>query len=373
MKLQFFVFICIAYAIQIEAQRPFIKASNPLVDIRVDDELFRGQWTIVPEAKPDVYEVKGGNKRITFYTDMDSITFTVQIGAVIDFDIVLNGVAAWTQIKCIDSYLDVLKKGKAYDNNDTCTFPRFEYQAMNNTNLVALRHDLKLDSIAGTGNEVSKVLNLMHWIHNLIPHDGNHENPTIKNAMSMIQVCKNDKRGLNCRGLATVLNECYLSLGMKSRFVTCMPKDTVFQDCHVINMVWIAALDKWIWVDPTNDAYVMDENGVLLSIEEVRHRLIVGGTLIVNPDANWNHKSSVSVEDYLYNYMAKNLYRLESPIVSQYDTETNTEEKSLQYIELIPLDGFQQKPKYKKEYNSKFKTTYHFYKTNNAEVFWKKE
>ena len=372
MKLQFFVFICIVYTIHIEAQRPFIKASNSLVDIRVDNELSKGQWTIVPEAKPDIYEVMGGNKRVTFYTDLDSITYTVHVGDAIDFDIILNGVTAWTQIKCIESYLDILKKGRQYNNDDSFSFPIFEYQDLNNPNLVALRSELNLDSIAGSGSEASKAINLMHWIHNLIPHDGSHENPIIKNAMSMVQVCKNEKRGLNCRGLATVLNECYLALGMKSRFVTCMPKDTNFQDCHVINMVWINELNKWIWIDPTNDAYVMDENGTLLSIEEVRHRLIHGGTLIVNPDANWNRKASVTKEDYLYNYMAKNLYRLECPIISEYDTETGKNNKSIQYVELLPLDAFQQKPKYKKENGSQTTTTYHFYKTNNPEAFWKK-
>jgi hypothetical protein len=132
-----------------------------------------------------------------------------------------------------------------------------------------------------------------------------HDNPIVKNAMNMITECRRDKKGLNCRGLATVLNECYLSMGFKSRFVTCMPRDSVFTDCHVINMVWSNDLKKWLWMDPTNDAYVMNEQGQLLGIAEVRERLINGKPLILNPDANWNHKSSAVKEEYLCNYMAK--------------------------------------------------------------------
>jgi hypothetical protein len=71
-------------------------------------------------------------------------------------------------------------------------------------------------------------------------------NPAVKNAMSMIAVCKRDNRGLNCRGLATVLNECYLAMGFKSRFVTCLPKDSlnIDPDCHVINAVYSNTLKK---------------------------------------------------------------------------------------------------------------------------------
>ncbi len=79
----------------------------------------------------------------------------------------------------------------------------------------------------------------------------------------MIAVCRKDNRGLNCRGLATVLNECYLAMGFSSRLVFRLPKDSlgVDPDCHVINMVFVPSLKKWIWTDPTNDAYVMNERG----------------------------------------------------------------------------------------------------------------
>ncbi len=87
-------------------------------------------------------------------------------------------------------YMYILKKASAYNQSDKRELPAFTYQSADNPNLAALRKSLNLDSIAGTGNEVSQILNLMHWIHNLIPHDGNHENPTAKNAMSMIAVCK---------------------------------------------------------------------------------------------------------------------------------------------------------------------------------------
>jgi len=269
-------------------------------------------------------------------------------------------------------YLYILRKAEKYNNADNRKLPAFTYQSSDDPHLVALRKAFNLDSIAGTGNEVSKILNLLHWIHNLVPHDGNHGNPDVMNAMNMIAVCKKGNRGLNCRGLATVLNECYLSMGIKSRFITCMPKDSlgVDQDCHVINMVYCTSLKKWLWIDPTNDAYVMNEKGELLSIEEVRDRIINNKPLILNPDANWNHKSSQTKEDYLLNYMAKNLYKLECPVNSEYDLETKTENKKLIYITLLPLDYFKQSPDKEEHTNAENKTTFITYLTNNSQLFW---
>ncbi len=276
------------------------------------------------------------------------------------------------KLKKTGDYLSILKRANAYNLSDKRTIPEFTYQASNNPNLVELRKGFNLDSIAGKGTDVLKILNLMHWIHDLVPHDGMNGNPEMKNAMSMLEVCKKESRGLNCRGLALVLNECYLSLGIKSRVVTCLPKDSlkIDQDCHVINSVYSESLKKWIWIDPTFDAYVMNEKGELLSIEEVRERLISDKTLILNPDANWNNKSTQTKEDYLENYMAKNLYILECLSTSEYNMETSAEGKTFNYIKLIPLDYFEQTPDKTEEKGEKSNSLWITYKTNNPNLFW---
>lgn len=268
-------------------------------------------------------------------------------------------------------YMYILKNAAAYNNSEKRELPAFTYQSSDDANLVALRNGFNLDSIAGKGNEVSKMINLMHWLHNLIPHDGNHSLPQVRNAMSMISVCKKDNRGLNCRGLSTVLNECYLAMGFKSRLVTCIPKDSfgIDPDCHVINAVYSNSLKKWLWMDATNDAYVMNEKGELLSIEEVRDRLVNDKPVIVNPDANWNRKESVSKEEYLYKYMAKNLYLFQCATNSEYDLETPADSKKVVFVQLLPTEYFKQEPLVADETGGKLKYT--LYKTNNASGFWK--
>jgi hypothetical protein len=344
----------------VKAQKNLItvKSNSTLVDIREDKKLLKKVWTISPEIKPDVHQTDA--KKVTFYTDIDSITAKINPkDSVFTFVILLNGKdSAVTQIKYQKSKLRILKTAAKYDNTDRSYIPNFTYQSSDNPKLVTLRKELKLDSIAGEGNEISKILNLMHWLHSLIAHDGVNGNPEVKNALNMIAVCKKEGRGLNCRGLAMVLNECYLSLGIKSRYVTCLPKDTTDLDCHVINMVYSNDLNKWIWIDPSFDAYVINEKGELLGIEEVRERLINGKTLILNHDANWSRKQSMTKEHYLENYMAKNLYKMETPLVSEYNTETPEKGKVIKYIQLIS------------SVDIPIKTSYETYFTRNPTLFW---
>ena len=367
----FLLLILIGQTTFAQKKLPIIKANSTSVDIKDDNQLRKNAWTIVPEEKLDVYTTSA--KKVTFYTDIDSISFKVEPKKQYDFVILLNGKdSARTQIKYEPSRLDILKGAGKYNYADNRFVPKFSYQSADNPNLQKIRQDLKLDSIAGKGSELSQIFNLLHWVHNLVRHDGSSNNPTLKNAIELINICKVENRGVNCRMLATILNECYLSMGIKSRYITCMPKETNFDDCHVINMVYSKELEKWIWIDPTFDSYVMDEKGNLLGIQEVRERLVKGLPLVLNADANWNRENLQTKEDYLDNYMAKNLYRLQTPLNSEYDTETWKSGKEVTYIELLPIDGIEQTPQKKEQTNNSTGVKFIYYKTNNPNLFWTK-
>jgi hypothetical protein len=352
---------------------PTIKATSKKVDVRDGDNFMKGDWNITPEAKPDIYTTSSKGKKVTFYTDLDSISVRITTTTKFDFIILLNDTTkALTEIQYKPGYLDILKGSDKYNINDNRPIPKFTYQSMDNQNLVKIRKDFNLDSVAGKGNEIYRILSLMHWVHNIVKHDGSSNNPALRNAIDLIAVCKKENRGVNCRMMATILNECYLSMGIKSRFITCWPKDTTDIDCHVINMVYSNSLNKWIWIDPTFDAYVMNEKGELLGIQEVRERLINGKTIILNPEANWNRQNSQTKENYIEFYMTKNLYRLRTPVVSEYDTETSRTGKELTFVDLIPFDGTGQTPQKKEETEIGTGMKFTYYKTNNPIIFWTK-
>lgn len=353
-----------------------IKATANRVDIRDGKTINRQSWIVSPKLKPDVY-ITSSNK-VTFITDRDSIFFQVRPNpGVYDFVILLNGKdSAYTQIKYQPSYLEKLRKAARYNPLDKRFVPHFTYQSQDSSELRRIRRELKLDSIAGKGPELLRIFNLMHWVHNAVRHDGSSMNPDKKNATDLLSICKKEKRGINCRMMATMLNECYLAIGIKSRFVTCMPREKNFDDCHVINMVYSYELAKWIWIDPTFDAYVMDDKGNILGIAEVRDRLIKGLPLVLNADANWNHQQLQTKDYYLKQYMAKNLYRLQCPVSSECNTETYADEKTVIYTELLPLDALEQEPQRSEdsEPSMQRRTRNHvvLYKTNNPALFWTK-
>jgi hypothetical protein len=73
---------------------PVIRSNVSSVSI-LDGKVFKKEgWNLVPEAKPDVYDVallEGIPHKVTFYTDMDSISFLVALGKSYDFMIDWNG------------------------------------------------------------------------------------------------------------------------------------------------------------------------------------------------------------------------------------------------------------------------------------------
>jgi len=231
----------------------------------------------------------------------------------------------------------ILQKSAPYKNEQIKDVPAFRYQSADAAELVRFKKEFNLDSVAGKGDEISKIKNLLSWVHNVVRHDGSSDNPLSRNGKDIIAVCKKDNRGVNCRMMATILKDVYLAEGFKARVVTCMPKDTADFDCHVINVVWSNTLNKWVWMDPTFNAYVSDAQGNLLNIEEVRERLKTGGDLTLNEDANWNNKNKQTKAYYLDYYMSKNLYWIQCAVNSTWDLETyKADDPAVEYINLYP-------------------------------------
>ncbi|GAB6983174.1 transglutaminase-like domain-containing protein [Prevotella dentasini] len=231
--------------------------------------------------------------------------------------------------------LVILQEAKGYRKENTDTMPTFTYRT-DDINLRNLHEYFKLDSVAGTGDEVSKIKNILAFVHNAIRHDGSNYALCEVDAIDIYNYHKATGRGVNCRLLAIALNEMYLSMGFASRYVTCLPKDSTDGDCHVINTVYSRQINKWIWVDPTFNAYVMDENGNLLSIAEVRERLRTGQPLVLNETANWNNQEKETKEHYLDYYMAKNLYWMQCVVDSRFNPESRYRPLESRYVTLVP-------------------------------------
>lgn len=207
--------------------------------------------------------------------------------------------------------------------------------------LTRTREYFNLDSVAGDGDDISRIKNLLYWVHDLVRHDGGSNWPSCHfNLVDLYETAKKEERGYNCRFMAMMLAEALLAEGIPARYLTCQPKAYDDDpDCHVITMAWSDSLGKWIWVDPTFAAYVTDENGLLLHPGEVRYRLQNDLPLVLNEDANWNHESNETKEHYLDYYMAKNLYVISCNLMQQSEPEGTTNHPKGKSVALIP-EGF---------------------------------
>lgn len=221
-------------------------------------------------------------------------------------------ITGWASAQIDTPELGELRQGKEYNISQKQTFPDFSYQSSDHEDLTKIRTKYGLDAIAGKGSDIERAKRLLKWFHEEVPHN---DAPNIEslNAISIIDSYRTKKQAHGCYPLSIAMNEVFLAMGFQSRTVICFSgRYPSPEGGHVINSVYIPSLKKWIYMDPQDNAYIMDEKDNLLSIAEVRERLISGGVLKLNADANYHGKAD-DLNDYLYTFMAKNLYRLICP------------------------------------------------------------
>lgn len=244
---------------------------------------------------------------------------------------------AWNLGDDVKTELDILKEAPAYARDGSMIL-RFRYAEPNDSMLILTREHFNLDSIAGNSDDISRIKNLLYWVHNNIRHDGsNGLAPGPRNLRNTYESARRDSCGYNCRALAICLTEALLAEGITARYITCLPKAwETDNDCHVICVAWSESLGKWVWVDPTFAAYVTDENGTMLHPGEVRYRIQNDLPIVLNSDANWNNEFEETKEEYIDSYMAKNLYILETTTFNQAEPEGESGHEQGVNVALVP-------------------------------------
>lgn len=136
-----------------------------------------------------------------------------------------------------------------------------------------LKSKYNIEKIAGERTELQKSLRLMDEFSSRLKHKSNYDNHIEMNAVSLLEYSlDNRNHGINCRSKAQILNEMCLALNIYARKVWIMPNSKYDGDCHVVNEIWDSELNKWIMLDITNNEYWCDENGVPLSVLEIRYK-----------------------------------------------------------------------------------------------------
>ncbi len=170
---------------------------------------------------------------------------------------------------------------------------------------------LDLDALAASEKTTwEKAVELAVFVAKNIPHNNQKEWLQERNAITLWEYSRRFPSGFNCRWHSTILSELMLSIGIKNRFITCLPEDKDDGDCHVVNIVWLPENEQWAMIDSDMVEYVTGEGGKLLSLAEMREYVIAGKPFTVNvlPGFENSWVAAESGLKYMQAYWAKNLY-----------------------------------------------------------------
>ena len=218
----------------------------------------------------------------------------------------------------------------------------FHYGSSTDLNLKKLRDTYDLETIAGQGSEIDRIINLMSWVYRLAGHANEPKIPSERNAFTLIHMAKVEQRPINCYMKTVILNEVYLSMGFCSRYTHLLPHSNEEQESHFITSVYLHSLGKWILMDSDFGVYVTDEKGNILGVSEIRRRLIgeesmkiihVGRSALAK--LRTNLVNFIEGTDYHW-YLSKNIFKIRCPKNSMFNQES---EPVRVHYELIP-DGY---------------------------------
>ena len=252
-----------------------------------------------------------------------------------------------------DTYIELLRKAEPY-RADKASF-RFEY-IQDTARRRLTREYFRLDTIDNpTAETWDRTLALARFVARNIPHANQSVQPERRNAIDLWEYTRNVEPAFNCRLHSIMLHELLLACDITNRYVTCLPADSLEQDCHVVNIVWLPEHKKWAMADSDMRAYVTDSDGTPLSLSQMRERYINGAAMEIHPLLNEGQPF-----DYTYyrTYWSKNLYWFECAEQTSYDIETAPWDKRGRVVVLRP-EGF-----------TPFDTPPHSVHTQDAERFW---
>ncbi|KQC01751.1 pepsin/retropepsin-like aspartic protease family protein [Pedobacter sp. Hv1] len=120
--------LCVLIAQQLTAQQPLpiLKTNSNVVSIRDGKNYRKNTWKLTPQAKLDIYYTGLPQKegKVTFISDIDSISFNVKYGKTYDFIVLLNNKdTCYTRISAnYDGINSPIKIKKQTNSSDTIPF-----------------------------------------------------------------------------------------------------------------------------------------------------------------------------------------------------------------------------------------------------------
>ncbi len=197
-----------------------------------------------------------------------------------------------------------------------------------------IREYFQLDTLYDeTATTWEKSLAVARFVATNIPHANQTIQPEKRNAIYLWEYTKNTEPAFNCRLHSIMMFELLSAIGIEATYITCMPEDSNDSDCHVVNQVWLPELGKWVMIDSDSGGfYATDNDGNLLSLQEMRESYIQGSPILYHPQ----FAETGSSDNWYYDYMAKNTYWFSCWESIHFDQEPAAGKDAGRYIHLVP-------------------------------------
>lgn len=237
-----------------------------------------------------------------------------------------------------DNYIYLLKKFNDYSTGSTSWSKCYTISDSSDKGLLDLKRKYNLNNLAIKNNEIERCLMAMEWTFQHLLFRNYSEFNEKLNAANILEFSRKNHKTVNCLCHATVLTEVLLSLGFVARKISCLPIDIVPFDNHVVTVVFIESLHKWIMLDPSMSCYITDKDGNILSLPEIRYNLINNKKICIETFSRFSTLSVTANKQFEFNqqeyiaYLYKNLFRFMSRSVQ---SSAATKNKDVFYM-LVP-------------------------------------
>jgi hypothetical protein len=191
-------------------------------------------------------------------------------------------------------YLSVLRASPPWDQEPDPAFIPFSHEDASTAELAALAEKWSIESIAGSGDGFDRMRNLMAWVNDVTTQEGSAPVPSPKTADRFLTFSTDgsDTR-LNCLATAITLAEVLLADGIPARTLM-MYAASASNDVHVVVIAWSDELSKWVYLDPSYNAWFAESDGSPMSPLEIREGFQSGADFQVSPGSGWNGGRSTS-------------------------------------------------------------------------------
>lgn len=179
-------------------------------------------------------------------------------------------------------------------------------QILSSTNTKLLQKFPKTEKGFSVETEIDLIGKVMNWLFAKLANSEQNMNLE-KKVLDVLYTIKNKE--INCYVRALALTEMLSYCGFYTRTVRCLPIGTFPYDNHCVTAIYLTSIKKWIVVDPTYNLFFKDDNGVYLSLSEIREKLIQEQKIHVIFNRKFKFTNIKHIEEQYLFYMSKNLFR----------------------------------------------------------------